>query len=100
MPIVLPESLPAVRVLREEGVEVVSGDQLKTDRPLRICLVNLMPNKAATETQIARLLGVSSVPVELVHVFPIPIGQRTHLPSIWRTSIAPGREFAMSASMG
>jgi homoserine O-succinyltransferase len=70
MPIVLPEDLPAVGVLREEGVEVVSSDQVPSDRPLRIAVVNLMPNKPATETQIARLLGTALVPVELVLCVP------------------------------
>jgi homoserine O-succinyltransferase len=72
MSIVLPESLPATRVLLWEGVKVVSGDRLhdEIDRPLRICVVNLMPNKQVTETQIARLLGAASVPVELVLCVP------------------------------
>jgi homoserine O-succinyltransferase len=70
MSIALAKGLPAVQVLLGEGLEVVSGDQVPTDRPLRICLVNLMPNKAATETQIARLLGAASVPVEPVLCVP------------------------------
>jgi homoserine O-succinyltransferase len=51
-----------------EGIDVRSGDELH--RPLRICLVNLMPNKAVTETQIARLLGAASLPVELTLCVP------------------------------
>ena len=47
-------------------------DQLRAwgRRPLRLCLVNLMPNKAVTETQIARLLGATSIPVELTLCLP------------------------------
>jgi homoserine O-succinyltransferase/O-acetyltransferase len=67
MSIVLPVGLPARQVLLNEGIEVLSADELRRGvrRPLRICLVNLMPNKVATETQIARLLGATSIPVEL-----------------------------------
>jgi homoserine O-succinyltransferase len=68
MPIALPSGLPARRILLAEGIDVVSGDEL--EHPLRVCLVNLMPNKAATETQIARLLGATANPVELTLCVP------------------------------
>jgi homoserine O-succinyltransferase len=98
MSIVLPESLPATRVLLGEGVKVVSGDRLhdEINRPLRICLVNLMPNKQVTETQISRLLGAASVPVELVLCVPDSIGQRTHPLITWQPSIGLGRKSAIS----
>jgi homoserine O-succinyltransferase len=59
-------------MLLAEGVEVLNRDQLRSwgRRPLRLCLVNLMPNKAVTETQIARLLGGTSIPVELTLCLP------------------------------
>jgi homoserine O-succinyltransferase len=68
MPIALPPGLPAGRILTAEGIDVRSGDELH--RPLRVCLVNLMPNKAVTETQIARLLGATSLSVELTLCVP------------------------------
>jgi homoserine O-succinyltransferase len=72
MSIALPAKLPARRALLAEGVEVLDRDQLRSwgRRPLRVCLVNLMPNKAVTETQIARLLGATSIPVELTLCLP------------------------------
>src|SRR5262245_46630463 len=72
MPIALPPGLPARRTLLSEGLEVVDRDQLRSwgRRPLRLCLVNLMPNKSATEVQIARLLGGTSIPVELTLCLP------------------------------
>ena len=72
MSIALPAGLPARRVLLAEGVEVLDREQLRSwgRRPLRLCLVNLMPNKALTETQIARLLGGTSIPVELTLCVP------------------------------
>ena len=55
-----------------EGIEVRTGDELQRGaaRPLRICLVNLMPNKIATETQICRLLGATAIPVALTLCVP------------------------------
>ncbi|HSY86568.1 MAG TPA: homoserine O-succinyltransferase [Verrucomicrobiae bacterium] len=72
MSISLPAGLPARRTLLAEGIEVLDRDQLRAwgRRPLRVCLVNLMPNKPVTETQIARLLGAISIPVELTLCLP------------------------------
>jgi homoserine O-succinyltransferase/O-acetyltransferase len=68
----LPNGLPAASVLVAEGVAVVGGAALRNGgaRPLRICLVNLMPKKAATETQICRLLGGTAIPVEVTLCVP------------------------------
>ncbi|MEL6951935.1 MAG: homoserine O-succinyltransferase [Pseudomonadota bacterium] len=67
MPIKLPSSLPAFRVLRDEGVMVMGARAAdKQDiRPLRIGLLNLMPKKIQTETQFARLIGASPLQIEL-----------------------------------
>lgn len=71
MPIALPDGLPARRTLHDEGIDVTGRDEpRRLGRPLRICLVNLMPDKIATETQFARLLGAAAVPVELVFSVP------------------------------
>ncbi len=67
MPIKIPDTLPARDVLIREGVSVMrESDAGRQDiRPLRIGLLNLMPNKMRTETQIARLLGASPLQIEL-----------------------------------
>ena len=67
MPIKIPEDLPAHDVLRQEGVMVMSeAAAIRQDiRPLQIGLVNLMPNKARTETQFARLIGATPLQIEL-----------------------------------
>lgn len=67
MPIKIPDTLPARDVLVREGVSVLTEtDAVRQDiRPLRIGLLNLMPNKVRTETQIARLLGASPLQIEL-----------------------------------
>ena len=67
MPIKIPDDLPAFATLQNEGVMVMrETDAIRQDvRPLRIGLLNLMPNKIRTETQFARLLGASPLQVEL-----------------------------------
>jgi homoserine O-succinyltransferase len=67
MPIRIPDRLPARDTLIKEGVMVMDESvAIRQDiRPLRIGLLNLMPNKIATETQIARLIGSSPLQVEL-----------------------------------
>jgi len=67
MPIKIPNGLPAVETLVHENIFVMDeGRASKQDiRPLQILLVNLMPTKIATETQLARLLGNTPLQVEL-----------------------------------
>ncbi len=70
MPIKIPDHLPARQTLQTEGVAVMSEtDAIRQDiRPLRIGLLNLMPNKISTETQLARLLGATPLQIELTLV--------------------------------
>lgn len=70
MPIKIPDDLPARSTLEAEGVMVMrETDAVRQDiRPLRIGLLNLMPNKIRTETQIARLIGATPLQVELTLV--------------------------------
>ncbi|HEX7852956.1 MAG TPA: homoserine O-succinyltransferase [Sphingobium sp.] len=67
MPIKIPDDLPARRTLEAEGVMVMrEKDAMRQDiRPMRIGLLNLMPDKISTETQIARLIGSTPLQVEL-----------------------------------
>lgn len=70
MPIRIPDGLPAAETLTQEGVHVLKEtDAARQDvRPLQIGLLNLMPNKIRTETQIARLIGATPLQVELTLV--------------------------------
>jgi len=70
MPIKIPDTLPARATLETEGVMVMrEADAMRQDiRPMRIALLNLMPDKVSTETQFARLLGASPLQVELTLV--------------------------------
>ena len=70
MPIRIPNKLPARATLEAEGVQVMDEKTATRQdiRPLRIGLLNLMPNKIRTETQLARLLGASPLQVEMTLV--------------------------------
>jgi homoserine O-succinyltransferase len=67
MPIKIPDNLPAAKTLQEEGVLVISEqDAIRQDvRPMRIAILNLMPKKIETETQLTRLIGATPLQVEL-----------------------------------
>ena len=67
MPIKIPNDLPAVKVLNDENIFVMTETRAITQdiRPLKILLLNLMPKKIETETQLSRLLGNSPLQVDL-----------------------------------
>lgn len=71
MPIRIPNDLPAAGTLLQENIFVMSQNRAITQdiRPLEIVLLNLMPTKIATETQLSRLLGNTPLQVnlELMH---------------------------------
>ena len=72
MPIKIPADLPAVEILNKENIFVIDEKKaLQQDiRPLRIAIMNLMPSKIETETQILRLIGNSPLQVEVVLLHP------------------------------
>ena len=67
MPIKIPNQLPATKTLTEENIFVITETRALTQdiRPLKIAILNLMPTKIETETQLARLLGNTPLQVEL-----------------------------------
>lgn len=71
MPIQIPNDLPATGILQNENIFVMPEDRAMTQdiRPLEIVLLNLMPTKIVTETQLSRLLGNTPLQVhlELMH---------------------------------
>ena len=70
MPITIPNQLPAKEVLLSENIFVMDENRAihQDIRPLRIAILNLMPTKIATETQLLRLLGNTAIQVEPVLV--------------------------------
>ncbi len=67
MPIKIPKDLPAYTALEDENIFIMTDDRAVSQdiRPLEIAIVNLMPTKIATETQILRLLGNSPIQVNI-----------------------------------
>ena len=67
MPIKVQSNLPAIKVLESENIFVMPNEiAIKQDiRPLKIIILNLMPTKITTETQLLRLLGNSPLQVDI-----------------------------------
>ena len=67
MPIKIPNALTATKTLNDENIFVMTETRAMTQdiRPLHILLLNLMPTKIDTETQLSRLLGNTPLQVEL-----------------------------------
>ena len=72
MPIKIPNELPAAKTLTEENIFIMTETRaIKQDiRPLQILVLNLMPTKVATETQLARMLSNTPLQVELDFIRP------------------------------
>jgi homoserine O-succinyltransferase len=70
MPIRIPDHLPARKTLENEGVVVMDSSRASRQdiRPLKIGLLNLMPNKERTETQFSRLIGSTPLQIDLTLV--------------------------------
>jgi homoserine O-succinyltransferase len=70
MPVRIPKDLPARAELADENIFVMGDDRAARQdiRPLRIAVVNLMPTKLVTETQLLRLLGNTSLQVDISFV--------------------------------
>ncbi|KUO72670.1 MAG: homoserine O-succinyltransferase [Clostridia bacterium BRH_c25] len=72
MPINIADDLPAVEILQGENIFVMSESRAchQDIRPLKIAILNLMPTKIATETQLLRLLGNSPIQVDITLLHP------------------------------
>lgn len=91
MPIKIPNDLPARSVLEDEHIFVMTETRALTQdiRPLKIGIVNLMPTKIATETQILRCLANTplQIEVDLIHTrsYTAKNTSEEHLTSFYRT---------------
>lgn len=72
MPINIPNDLPAADILAGENIFVMLEDRAKQQdiRPLKIAIMNLMPTKIVTETQILRLIGNTALQVDVTFIHP------------------------------
>ncbi|WJY27878.1 homoserine O-acetyltransferase MetA [Sporosarcina trichiuri] len=91
MPITIPEALPAGELLKEEKIFVMEEGRATTQdiRPLRILIVNLMPQKEKTELQLLRLLGNTPLQVSITFLrtesYISKNVSETHLASFYKT---------------
>ena len=67
MPLNLPNKLPAIELLKQESIFVIDNERASSQdiRPLKIAVVNLMPIKITTETDLIRLLSNTPLQIEL-----------------------------------
>ena len=86
MPIKIPNNLPAKNILEGENIFVMDADRAyKQDiRPLKILILNLMPTKSVTETQLLRLLGNTPLQVEVDFIYTATYTP-THTPKDYLT---------------
>ena len=91
MPIKIPNQLPATKTLTAENIFVMTETRAVTQdiRPLQILLLNLMPTKADTETQLARVLGNTPLQIDLELIAPAGHTSRNtsqeHMLSFYKT---------------
>lgn len=71
MPIKIPNGLPAAHILERENIFVMDAERAYSQdiRPLKILILNLMPIKSVTETQLLRLLGNTPLQVEVDFIY-------------------------------
>src|SRR5690606_29608460 len=71
MPIKIPDNLPAKEILTQENIFVMDESRAYSQdiRPLKIVILNLMPIKQTTETQLLRMLGNTPLQVEVSFLF-------------------------------
>lgn len=71
MPIKIPNGLPAARILERENIFYMNASRAygQDIRPLKLCILNLMPTKSVTETQLLRLLGNTPLQVEVDFIY-------------------------------
>ncbi|ASA20049.1 homoserine O-acetyltransferase MetA [Paenibacillus donghaensis] len=91
MPIKIPDSLPAKEILSGENIFVMDESLAyhQDIRPLRIAILNLMPTKETTETQLLRLIGNSPLQVDVILLHPSSHTSKNtsaeHLKSFYKT---------------
>lgn len=91
MPVKIPDALPATRILTQENIFVMTEKRSSSQdiRPLHIAILNLMPTKEDTETQLLRLIGNTPLQVEITLLHTESYNSRNvdyqHLSAFYRT---------------
>ena len=93
MPIIVPKDIPAVKTLQTENIFVMNDKRAMSQdiRPLEIAILNLMPTKIVTETQLMRLLSNSPLQINITLISTETyVGKNTpheHLTRFYKTLI-------------
>jgi len=70
MPVIIPGNLPAAKILMRENVPIIYKETLHEElNTIQIGILNLMPTKVQTETQLLRLLGSTQLNVEVKLIY-------------------------------
>lgn len=91
MPVRIPDKLPATKILSDENIFVMNENRaaMQDIRPLKIAILNLMPQKITTETQLLRLLGNTPLQIEITFLktasYESQNTSREHLSSFYKT---------------
>jgi len=91
MPVKIPDNLPAAEILSNENIFIMTETRAvhQDIRPLKIAILNLMPTKIATETQLLRLLGNTPLQIDITLLHPkTHVSKNTpesHLTTFYRT---------------
>jgi len=91
MPIKIPDKLPAAKTLKDERIFVMTEKRASSQdiRPLKIAILNIMPTKIVTETQLLRLLGNSPIQVDVdllkTKTYESKNTAKAHLQTFYRT---------------
>ncbi len=89
MPIKIPDHLPAKEKLLKENIFVMDESRAYQQdiRPLKICILNLMPTKQETETQLIRLLGNTPLQIDVSLLHPSITSQKIRQKNIYNNFI-------------
>jgi homoserine O-succinyltransferase len=91
VPVKIPDNLPTMEILTKENVFVMAESRAYSQdiRPLKVAILNLMPTKIATETQLLRLLANSPLQVDITLLHPISHTSKntpaSHLQAFYKT---------------
>jgi homoserine O-succinyltransferase len=91
MPVKIPDNLPTMEVLTKENIFIMAESRAYAQdiRPLKVGILNLMPTKIATETQLLRLLANSPLQVDITLLHPISHTSKNtpaeHLKAFYKT---------------
>lgn len=101
MPIKLDNKLPALDVLRSENVFIMDENRASSQdiRPMEVLILNLMPTKEVTETQLLRLLANTPLQINVEFLYMASHKSKIPMPNIWKLFIRLLMKLSISIMM-